>query len=168
MGEMGTPPGAEEQGEQLSIQDYLSPTEKLLGVHQPFYATSHRVIRLEPRPGPKGGLLLEIPYHQLNAVRLVHQVSHPMLAAGAVLVVLGLYLATLPLLTAVLPILVGAALLFFGARGRPSYYQLHAVDLTSEAERWWRLEYPRSGSFIATLRHAIGQGVAGEGPAGFA
>ena len=159
---------ATETAGKLSIQDYLSPTEKLLGVYQPFYATSHRVIRLEPRPGPEGKRLLEISYHQLNAVRLVHQVSHPMLAAGTVLVVLGLYLATLPLLTSVFPILAGAAFLFFGARGRPCYYQLHAVDLTSEAERWWRLEYPKSGSFIATLRHAIGQEVAGEEPAGLA
>ena len=76
-------------GEELSIQDYLDPTEKLLGVFQPFYATSHRVIRLEPQAGRVGARLLEIPYNQLRAVRLVHQAYHPMLMVGTVLVVLG-------------------------------------------------------------------------------
>ncbi|HLF05414.1 MAG TPA: hypothetical protein VI855_09395 [Dehalococcoidia bacterium] len=149
----------------MSIQDYLSPTETLLGVCPPFYATSRRVIRLEPRRGPEGAWLLEIPYQQLRSVRLVHQSHHPMLAVGTLMVLLGLYLTTLSLLTSVFPILAGAAFLVFGARGRPRYYQLHAPDLPPEAERWWRVEYAKSASFIATLRHAIGQGVGGYGPA---
>jgi hypothetical protein len=153
-------------GGQLSIQDYLSPSETLLGVFQPFYATSHRVIRLEPRRGQEGTRLLEITYQQLSSVRLVHQAYHPMLMVGTILVALGLYLATLPLITSVFPILFGAVFLFLGARGRPRYYQLHARDLPPETERWWRVEYAKSASFIATLRHAIGQGADGDEPAG--
>ncbi|MSQ07631.1 MAG: hypothetical protein EXR54_10260 [Dehalococcoidia bacterium] len=110
-------------------------------------------------------MLLEIPYHKLNEVRLVRQAYYPMMAVGGLLVVLGLYLATLPLLTAIFPILAGGAFIFFRARGRPRYYQLFAQDLPPEVERWWRMDYAKSGSFIATLRHAIGQGVTDDGSA---
>ncbi|MBM3943393.1 MAG: hypothetical protein FJ316_10825 [SAR202 cluster bacterium] len=142
----------------LSIQDYLGPAETLLSICQPFYATSQRVIRLEPDAAPgRQPQLREIPYHALSEVKLVHRNNHPMMLAGAAITIVGAYLVTFLLITGVLAIGLGVALLVYGGKGRPGYYQISGWGLAPQEERWWRVDYARSGSFIATLRNAAGQ-----------
>jgi hypothetical protein len=141
----------------VDIQAHLSPSEKILSEFKPFYATSHRIIRVAPGDAGSRTRLLEIPYHQLTAVELMRRPNHPMMIIGTIMTAIGLYLATVPFITSIFAILAGAAVLAIGARGKLGYYQLHASGMPPEAERFWQVDYQRSGSFIATVRSAIGQ-----------
>lgn len=149
--------GAGGQDGNPGIYSYLNPSEQLLSVFGPFYATSHRVLRLDPPNGPSRGHLLEIPYHELTSIELVHRANHPVLALGTVMIILGLLLSMVLFFSTILVILLGAAFLYLGARGKPGYFQLHARDMPQHAQRYWQVQYDRSGNFIATVRSAIGQ-----------
>ena len=81
---------------QINIQEYLAPAEKVLSVFGPFYATSHRVLRLDPEGGPSRGYLLEIHYNQVTSVELMRRANHPMMVMGAIMVLLGLFLIPKP------------------------------------------------------------------------
>jgi hypothetical protein len=141
----------------VDIQPHLSPSEKVLSAFGPFYATSHRVVRLDPKNGPSRGHLLEIPYHQLTSVELMRRPNHPLMVLGAFIILLGFFLTGILYFSSIFAILVGGAILFAGARGRPGYYQIYAREMPRHAERYWQVEYNRSGSFIATVRSVIGQ-----------
>ncbi|MFQ6029857.1 MAG: hypothetical protein ACE5Q6_20465 [Dehalococcoidia bacterium] len=141
----------------LDIQQHLGSSERILSVFRPFYATSHRVLRLDPEDGPSRGYLLEIHYNQLTSVDLVRRSNHLLMAAGTIMVILGLLLTTVLFFSSIFAVLVGAGFLFVGFKGKPGYYQISARDLPRQAERYWQVEYNRSGSFIATIRSAIGQ-----------
>jgi hypothetical protein len=149
--------GSEGHGWNPEIQSYLAPSERLLSVFGPFYATSYRVLRLDPPGGPSGGHLLEIPYNQLTSIDMVRRPNHPILALGTFLIILGLLLSMVLFFSTILVIMMGGALIYVGARGKPGYYQLYARDMPKHAERYWQVEYNRSGNFIATVRSAIGQ-----------
>ena len=41
--------------------------------------------------------------------------------------------------------------------GKTGYFQLMAHDMPKPAEKYWQVEYNRSGNFIATVRSIIGQ-----------
>jgi hypothetical protein len=140
-----------------SIQAHLTPSEKVLSVFGPFYATSYRVLRLDPPNGPSKGHLLEIPYQQLTSVELMRQPNHPVLALGTVMIILGLLLSMVLVFSTILVILLGGVFLYLGARGKPGYYQLYAREMPRHAEKYWQVEYHRSGNFIATVRSVIGQ-----------
>ena len=139
------------------IQSHLSSSERVLSVFGPFYATSNRVLRLDPPNGPSRGHLLEIPYSQLTAVEMVRRPNHPVLILGTVMVVLGLMLSLVLFFSTILVVLLGGAFLYVGARGKPGYFQLYAHDMPKRAEKFWQVEYDRSGNFVATVRSAIGQ-----------
>lgn len=142
---------------ELAIQQHLVSSERLLSVFQPFYATSHRVLRLDPANGPSQGHLLEIHYNQLTSVDLMRRANHPMMIMGTVMIVLGLMMTLFYPISAVFAILVGAGFLFVGFKGKTGYFQINAREMPREAERYWQVDYKRSGSFIATLRSAIGE-----------
>ncbi len=144
-------------GSQSGIQSHLSSSEKVLSVFGPFYATSYRVLRLDPPKGPSRGNLLEIPYHQLTSIEMVRQANHSLLALGTVLIILGLLLSLILFFSTILVLAIGGAFLYLGARGKPGYFQLYARDMPKQAERYWQVEYDRPGNFIATVRSAIGQ-----------
>jgi hypothetical protein len=141
----------------VDIQPHLAPSEKVLSVFGPFYATSHRVVRLDAKNGPSRGYLLEIPYHELTSVELMRQPNHPLMVLGAFIILLGFFLTGILYFSSIFAILVGGAILFGGARGKPGYYQIYAREMPRHAERYWQVEYNRSGSFIATVRSVIGQ-----------
>jgi hypothetical protein len=141
----------------VDIQPHLAQSEKVLSVFGPFYATSHRVIRLDSEKGPSRGHLLEIPYHQVTSVELMRRANHPVMALGAFIILMGFFLTGILFFSSIFAILVGGAILFAGARGRPGYYQIYARKMPRHAERYWQVEYNRSGSFIATVRSVIGQ-----------
>lgn len=141
----------------MDIQAHLSPSEKILSEFKPFYATSHRVIRMTPGDTATGAQLLEIPYHELTSVELMRRPNHPMMMMGTAMIAIGIFLATIPFVTSIFAILAGVAVLAIGARGKLGYYQLHARGMPPEAERLWQVDYHRAGSFIATVRSAIGQ-----------
>jgi hypothetical protein len=149
--------GAGGYGQNPDIQSHLAPSERILSVFGPFYATSYRVLRLDPPSGPSRGHLLEIPYHQLTSIEMVRRPNHSVLALGTILIILGLLLSMILFLSTILVLIMGAVFLYIGARGKPGYYQLYATDMPKHAERYWQVEYNRSGNFIATVRSAIGQ-----------
>ena len=68
------------------IQSHLAASEHIISVFGPFYATSHRVLRLDPPNGLSQGHLLEIPYSQLASVEMVRRANHPVLALGTALI----------------------------------------------------------------------------------
>jgi hypothetical protein len=88
---------------------------------------------------------------------MVRRPNHGVLALGTVLIILGLLLSMVLFFSTILVIIMGAVFLYIGARGKPGYYQLYARDMPKHAERYWQVEYNRSGNFIATVRSAIGQ-----------
>ena len=139
-----------------NIYDHLEPTEKLICSFGPFHATSYRVLRLDPENGPSRGHLLEIPYPQLASVKLMQQPNHPILIMGTVVIILGLLLTPILVFSSVFALLVGGLFIFVGARGKPGYFQIYAHDMPQQAERYWQVQYERSGSFIATVRNVIG------------
>jgi len=149
--------GAGGYGSSPEIQSHLAPSERILSVFGSFYATSYRVLRLDSPSGPSRGHLLEIPYHQLASIEMVRRPNHGVLALGTVLIILGLLLSMVLFFSTILVIIMGAVFLYIGARGKPGYYQLYARDMPKHAERYWQVEYNRSGNFIATVRSAIGQ-----------
>ena len=140
-----------------NIYSYLEPSERLLCSFGPFHATSYRVLRLDSETGLSRGHLLEIPYPQLASVKLVQQPNHPILIMGTVVIVLGLLLTPLLVFSAVFALVVGGLFIFVGARGKPGYFQIYAHDMPQQAERYWQVQYERSGSFIATVRSVIGE-----------
>jgi len=139
------------------IQSHLASSERVISVFGPFYATSSRVLRLDPPNGPSKGHLLEIPYNQLTSVEMVRRSNHPVLILGTVMVILGLMLSVVLFFSTILVILLGGAFLYVGAKGKPGYFQLSAREMPKQAEKFWQVEYDRSGNFIATVRSAIGQ-----------
>jgi hypothetical protein len=151
----------EEQSEKNTtsgdIYSHLASSEKILSAFGPFYATNHRVLRLDPDHGPSRGHLLEIPYAQLTSVEIVRRANHPLLALGTAMIILGLFIMPILPVSAILTLPIGGGLLYLGAQGKPGYYQLTAHDMPREAEKYWQVEYHRSGNFIATVRSIIGQ-----------
>ena len=139
------------------IQSHLSSAEKVLSAFGPFFATNYRVLRLDAPNGPSRGHLLEIPYHQLDSIDMVRRSNHPMMALGTVMVVLGLLMSGFLPISALLMLPLGGVFIYLGAKGKPGYFQLLARDMPKQAEKFWQVEYNRSGNFIATLRSAIGQ-----------
>lgn len=139
------------------IQSHLSRSEKVLSVFGPFFATNYRVLRLDSPTGPSRGHLLEIPYDQLASIDMVRRSNHPMMALGTIMVILGLLMGAILPISALLMIPMGGGFIYLGARGKPGYFQLLARDMPKKAEKFWQVEYNRSGIFIATLRSAIGQ-----------
>ena len=107
--------------------------------------------------GPSRGHLLEIHYNQLTSVDLVRRSNHPVMVMGTIMIVLGLMLTVILFFSSIFAILVGAGFLFVGFQGKPGYFQISARDMPQEAQRYWQVDYNRSGSFIATLRSAIGE-----------
>ena len=145
------------QPDRPNIHRYLAASERLLSSFAPFYATNYRVVRLDPANGPSQGNLLEISYRDLASVDMVRRANHPALALGAVLVILGLLMTPVLPISAILSLPLGGVFLYIGARGKPGYFQLQARNMPKQAEKYWQVSYERSGSFIATLRSAIGQ-----------
>ena len=143
--------------ENTSIAEYLQPSERVLSVFLPFYATSYRVLRLDPPNGPSRGHLLEMQYQQLASIDLTRRASHPIMALGAVLIILGFLTTGILPISAMLIMVMGGVVIFFGARGKPGYYQLYARDMPRQALRYWRVEIVGSANFIATVRAVIGQ-----------
>lgn len=139
------------------IQSHLAASENIVSVFGPFYATSHRVLRLDPPNGPSRGHLLEIPYGQLASVEMVRRANHPVLALGTAMIILGIFILPFLPISAVFTLPIGGGVLYLGAKGKPGYFQLMAHDMPKEAEKYWQVEYNRSGNFIATVRSVIGQ-----------
>ena len=140
-----------------NIHHYLATSERLLSSFAPFYATNYRVMRLDPPSGPSRGHLLEIPYQNLASVDMVRRANHPSLGLGAVMVILGLLMTPFLPISALFMLPLGGVFLYIGARGKPGYFQLQAREMPKQAQKYWQVNYERSGSFIATLRSAIGQ-----------
>ena len=140
-----------------NIHSYLAPSERMLSSFGSFHATNYRVLRLDPPDGTTQGRLLEIPYHRLISVDLVRRANHPLLILGTLMVLLGLFILPVLPVSALLTLPIAGGVLFMGARGKPGYFQLSARDMPKREERLWRVEYERSGTFVATLRSSIGQ-----------
>jgi hypothetical protein len=140
-----------------NIYTLLAPSERIISTFGPFYATNHRVLRLDPVQGPSRGHLLEIPYSQLDSVEIVRRANHPVLALGTAMIILGLFIMPVLPVSALLTLPLGGGVLYLGAQGKPSYYQLTARDMPRQAEKYWQVAYHRSGDFIATVRSIIGQ-----------
>ena len=140
-----------------NIHSHLASSERLLSSFGSFHATNYRVLRLDPPEGPTKGRLLEIPYHRLISVDLVRRANHPLLVLGTVMVLLGLFIMPVLPVSALLTLPIAGGVLFMGARGKPGYFQLYTHDMPKREEGLWRVEYERSGNFVATLRSAIGQ-----------
>ena len=139
------------------IYSHLAASEKVLSAFGPFYATSSRVVRLDPPNGLSRGHLLELPYSQITSVDMVPRANHPLLALGTALIILALFIMPILPISAVITLPVGGGILYLGAKGKPGYYQIMAYNMPKQAEKYWQVEYNRSANFIATVRSAIGQ-----------
>lgn len=75
----------------MSIRDHLRQGEAIISDHNPFYATSHRVIHYEEKDG--GEELLELPYSRLTSVEVVKLARHKVMIAGTMMVIGGVIMA---------------------------------------------------------------------------
>ena len=140
----------------MGIGEQLRHGETIISDHQPFYATSQRVIHYEEKYGREE--LWEISYARLTSVEVIKMPRHKMMIAGTMLVVGGAIMAaTLAFITSWFAILAGVGALIYGGIGREAYYQLHASGMTKEEAARWRLVYWGNGSFIRTIRTVIGE-----------
>ena len=140
----------------IGIREQLREGETIISDHQPFYATSQRVIRYEEKDG--GEELWELSYARLTSVEVIKLPRHKMMIAGTLMVVGGAIMAaTIQFITSWLAISVGVGALIYGGIGKEAFYQFHANDMTKEEEARWRLAYWGNGSFIRTIRTVIGE-----------
>ena len=131
--------------------------EAIISDHNPFYATSHRVIHLEEKDG--GEELSELPYSRVTSVEVVKLARHNVMIAGTMMVVGGaITAATLNFITSWLAVIAGIGVVLYGGIGREAYYQFRAEGMDKEEEAKWRLAYYGSGSFVRTVQTAMGDG----------
>jgi len=139
----------------MGIGEQLRHGESIISDHQPFYATSQRVIHYEEKDGREE--LWELSYSRLTSVEVIKLPRHKMMIAGALLIIGGAIMSTVFILTSWLAIIVGVGGIIYGGIGREAFYQFHANDMTKEEETRWRLAYWGSGSFIRTIGTATGE-----------
>ena len=140
----------------MGIREQLRQGETIISDHQPFYATSQRLIHYEEKDG--GEELWELSYARLTSVEVIKLPRHKIMIAGTMLIIGGAIMATtLQFITSWIAIVVGVGALIYGGIGREAFYQFHANGMTKEEETRWRLAYWGSGSFIRTIRTATGE-----------
>jgi len=139
------------------IYSLLAASEKVLSVFGPFYATNRRVLRLDPPNCLSKGHLLEIPYSALVSIEMVRRANHAVLALGTAIIILGFLIIPVFPISAMLTLPIGGGVIYLGAKGKPGYFQLMTQDMPKPVEKYWQVEYNRSGNFIATVRIIIGQ-----------
>ena len=141
----------------MSLWEKLTSGEEVLARVGPFYATTHRVVRYEQGPDGKE-VLTELPYNRLRSVESVRPGDHRMMAGGTALVLLGLFLGVyIGLYTPLLAVPLGLGLIFFGAKGKEVYYQLHGADPTPKDQTTWRIPYRGSMEFLAVVGDRSGR-----------
>ncbi len=141
----------------MSIRDHLRQGEAIISDHNPYYATSFRVIHYEEKDGNEE--LSELPYSRVTSVEVVKLARHNVMIAGTMLVVGGAILAaTWNLIGSWLSIVAGIGVVIYGGIGREAYYQFRAEGMDKEEEAKWRLTYWGSGSFVRTVQTVMGDG----------
>jgi len=138
----------------MGIREQLREGETLISDHQPFYATSQRVIRYEEKDGIEE--FWELSYARLTSVEIIKLPRHKMMIAGALLIIGGAILSNVGFITSWLAIIAGIGAILFGGIGREAFYQFHANSMTKEETARWRLTYWGNGSFVRTVRTVIG------------
>jgi hypothetical protein len=139
----------------MGIKEKLRHEETLISDHQPFYATSQRVIHYEEKDGREE--LWELSYSRVTSVQVIKLPRHKMMIAGTLMIVGGAILSTIVFITSWLAIIVGVGAIIYGGMGREAFYQIHANGMTKEEVARWRLAYWGNGSFIRTILTAIGK-----------
>ena len=139
----------------MGIREQLRHGETIISDHQPFYATSLRVIHYEEKEGLDE--LWEISYARLTSIEVIKMPRHKMMIGGSMMIIGGAIMAaTIQFITSWLAIVVGIGAIIYGGIGREAYYQLHANGMTNEEALRWRLTYYGSGSFIRTIQAITG------------
>ena len=138
----------------MGIREQLREGETLISDHQPFYATSQRVIHYEEKDGREE--LYELSYSRLTSVKVIKVPRHKIMIAGSMLIIGGAIMSSVGYITSWLAILAGIGAIIYGGIGREAFYQFHANGMTKEEEARWRLVYWGNGSFVRTIRPIIG------------
>ena len=140
----------------MGIREQLRHEETIISDHQPFYATSQRVIHYEEKDGIDE--LWEISYARLTSIEVIKLPRHKIMIGGSMMIIGGAIMAaTIQFFTSWFAILAGVGAIIYGGMGREAYYQLHANGMTKEEAARWRLVYWGNGSFIRTIRTIIGE-----------
>jgi hypothetical protein len=140
----------------MGIREQLRPGETIISDHDPFYATSQRVIHYEEKGGKEE--LWDLSYARLTSVEVVKLPRHQIMIAGTLMIIGGAIMAATQLFfTSWFPILAGVGAIIYGGIGREAFYQLHANGMTKEEAARWRLAYWGNGSFIRTIRTVTGE-----------
>ena len=140
----------------VSLLNHLTPGEEVLSRLEHYYATSHRVLWYAETP--KGEELAELPYYRLRSVELVRAPSHGLMVGGTVMTLAGFLLSLyLGFITGPLAIVFGLGMLFLGAYGKESHYQLNGDNLSREEQARWRIPYRGSMDFIVVVGQRSGR-----------
>lgn len=137
----------------MPVEKHLMSGEEVLATCGPFLATSRRLIRY--RETGKGEDYRQVAYTQLETVELVKKARHPLMITGTLLSIVSLGLLFYIPVSATILFILGVALVIIGGVGKEAYYQIHIRGLPKEEERLWRVNHPRSGQFIATVKNII-------------
>ena len=139
----------------MGIRDHLRQGETIISDHQPFYATSQRIVLCHEDGGREE--VWDIPYARLISIDEVKLPHYKVLIAATMAIVGGAMMSQIGLITAWLAILLGVVVFVYGLTGRKAFYQFNIHDMTTEEETRWRLPHWGSGSFVSTIRVIIGE-----------
>ena len=140
----------------MNIKEHLTPDEQVISEEPPFYLTSHRILRLDPRGSDLEPM--QLPLARITAIELTKAPSHPVMIAGTLIAVGGVVMASLSLyISAILMVVTGIGIVILGGTATPLVYQIRALNLAQQEEVYWRLRYPRCRSLIASLQNIIGE-----------
>ena len=132
----------------MKVRDHLLPGEMLVLEHPPFYLTTLRLLR------DVEGQMKALPLERLTGVETVRVVNHRLMFAGTALFVSGVILWATRFLVVTWPLILiaGIGALIWGLRGKLSYYQVQARNLSAQEEALWRFERWGFRRFVETLR----------------
>ena len=132
----------------MKVRDHLLPGEMLVLEHPPFYLTTLRLLR------DVEGQMKALPLERLTGVETVRVVNHRLMFAGTALFVSGVILWATRFLVVTWPLILiaGIGALIWGLRGKLSYYQVQARNLSAQEETLWRFERWGFRRFVETLR----------------
>lgn len=133
----------------MALQDHLLADEMILARCDPFYATSHRVIRYQMTH--QGEQVDAVLYARLQSVELARKPRHGLMVWGTIISITGAILFSWGLVSGLFVLLAGVGIILYGGRGLEDHYQLHLFDMTAEEKRLWQVRYRGSAAFIVEV-----------------
>jgi hypothetical protein len=135
----------------MGVHEHLGDGERIVLQHNPFYLTTHRLLRCEDISDNDS--FREIPLMGMTEVEELRVMDHRIMSVGVILVVSGvIIIATWVLFTAFLGVIAGVAALILGAKGKAIGYQVQSPRIPERELDTWRLPSWGTENFVSKLQ----------------